>query len=84
MISLPSRFDEEQKRESSDSLTIVHDADGVPYTVPSDEVMDGALEGSSQQQISPEISEASRQKHLGTLRIIRKVLKYTSINHHLL
>jgi hypothetical protein len=41
--------------------------DSVPYAAPSDEVMDGVLEGSSPQQISPEISEASRRKHLGEL-----------------
>jgi hypothetical protein len=59
-----SSFDEDQKRESSDSLTIMHDADGLPYTATSDEVMDTAIEGSSQQQISPEISEAVKHKHL--------------------
>ncbi len=59
-----SSFDEDQKHESSDSLSIIHDADGLPYVATSDEVTDIAMEGSSQQQISPEISEAEKQKHL--------------------
>ncbi len=62
-----SSFDEDQKPESSDSLLIMHDADGLTYAATSDEVMDSAMEGSSQQQISPEISEALKQKHLGEL-----------------
>ena len=40
---------EDQKHESSDSLSIIHDADGLPYVATSDEVMDIAMEGSSQQ-----------------------------------
>ncbi len=62
-----SSFDEDQKRESSDSLSIMHDADSLPYAATSDEIMDTAMERSSQQQISPEISEALKQRHLGEL-----------------
>ncbi len=62
-----SSFDEDQKRESSDSLSIMHDADGLSYAAPSDEVMDTSMEGSSLQQISPEISESVKQKHLAEL-----------------
>ncbi len=42
----------------------MHDADGLPYAAPFDEAMDIAMEDSSQQEISPEISEAVKQKHL--------------------
>ena len=77
-----SSFDEEQKRESSESLSIMHDADGVPLPAPSDEIMDGALEGSSPQQISSEISEASRQRHLvemdAQFHFNRTLAKFTS------
>ena len=55
-----SSFDEDQKPESSDSLLIMHDADGLTYAATSDEVMDTAMEGSSQQQISPEISDEAK------------------------
>ncbi len=59
-----SSFDEDQKPESSDSLMITNDNDGSLFVATSSEVADTPMEGSSQQQISPEISEAKRQKHL--------------------
>ncbi len=62
-----SSFDEDQKPESSDSLLISNDNDGSLYVATSDEVTDTPMEGSSQQQISPEISEAKRQRHLAEL-----------------
>jgi hypothetical protein len=39
----------------------------LPYVATSEEVMDIAMEGPSQQQISPAMSEAEKQKHLGEL-----------------
>jgi hypothetical protein len=46
---------------------IANDNDGSLYVATSGEVTDTPMEESSQQQISPEISEAKRQKHLGEL-----------------
>jgi hypothetical protein len=62
-----SSFDEDQKPESFDSLMITNDNDGSLFVATSSEVADTPMEGSSQQQISPEISEAKRQKHLAEL-----------------
>jgi hypothetical protein len=51
-----SSFGEDQKPESSDSLMITDDNDGSLFVTTSAEVADNLTEGSSQQQISPEIS----------------------------
>jgi hypothetical protein len=59
-----SSFDEDPKRESSDSLPIINDAGDLTLEASSDEAMNTAMEESSQPQISPEISEAEKQKHL--------------------
>ncbi len=59
-----SSFDEDQKHESSDSLPIINDAGDLTLDASSDEVMKTAMDGSSQLQISPEISETEKQNHL--------------------
>ncbi len=40
---------EDQKRESSDSISIIHSADGSPDVATSNEVKDVTMEGPSQQ-----------------------------------
>jgi hypothetical protein len=59
-----SSFDEDPKRKSSDSLPIINDAGDLTIDASSDEVMHTVMEESSQLQISPEISEVERQRHL--------------------
>jgi len=59
-----SSFDEDPKRESSDSLPLDPNTGELTLDASSEEVMSAAVEASSQLQISPEIPEAVRQRHL--------------------
>jgi hypothetical protein len=59
-----SSFDEDPKRESSDSLPLINNTGDLALDASSDGVMSTAMEESSLSQVSPEISEAEKQKHL--------------------
>jgi hypothetical protein len=59
-----SSFDEDPKRESSDSLPLDPNTGELTLDASSEEVMSAAVEASSQLQTSPEIPEAVRQRHL--------------------
>jgi hypothetical protein len=59
-----SSFDEDSKRESSDSLPLVNNTSDLTLDASSDEVMSTAVEAPSQLQASPEVSDEVKQRHL--------------------
>ena len=53
---------EDQKRESSDSLSILPESDGLLLVAASDEVTDMNQDKPPQQRISSEMSDANKQR----------------------
>ena len=60
---------EDQKQESSDSLSALACSNNPPDVITSDEVVNMSLEEPPQQRISSEMSDAVRQRHLDELEV---------------